>query len=124
MFTTKIRTMLTALTFAAFALTAGTSFAGAEEEAKIPQTVADHEALATQYKDQETQYRKVAQDHKQMAEAYAKAHPDHKGGMQNPWNAKMQKHCKKLASDATTLATDSEKAASYHTLRAKELQGK
>jgi hypothetical protein len=118
---TKARTIIASLVFAAFAFTATALYA---DEAKVPATAAEHEAMAKQYKDQATQYKKVAEDHKAMAAAYAKAHPDAKGGTKNPWNEKMQKHCKALAADAEKLAADAEKAADFHTLRAKELQGK
>jgi uncharacterized protein YukE len=120
-FRTKIRTIASSLAFAMFALTATASFA---EEAKVPTTVAEHEALAKQYKEEATQYKKVGDEHREMAAAYAKAHPDSKGGVKNAWNAKMQKHCEMLSKDADKLAADAEKAADYHTSRAKELQGK
>src|SRR4051812_43680496 len=73
MLKTRIRSILAALAFSAFAVGATTSHA---DEMKIPQTTADHEALAKQYKDEATQYRKVAADHQAMAAAYAKSHPD------------------------------------------------
>lgn len=118
---TKSRKFLASLAFVAFALTATSSFA---DEAKVPTTAAEHQALAKQYQDQAAQYKKVADDHRAMAAAYAKAHPDSKGGGQNPWNAKMQKHCQALAKDADKLASDAEKAADYHTARGRELEGK
>ncbi len=118
---TKIRAVLASLAFAGFVLTTTVAFA---DEAKVPTTVAEHEALAKQYKDQAAQYKKVAEEHKAMAAAYAKAHPDAKGGAKNPFNEKMQKHCKALATDAEKLAADADKAADFHTMRAKELQGK
>lgn len=120
-FRTKIRTIVASLAFAAFALTASASFA---EDAKVPTTTADHEAIAKQYKDQAAQFKKIADDHRAMAAAYAKANPDSKGGVKNPWNEKMQKHCKALAADADKMAADADKAADFHTLRGKELQGK
>ncbi|HVW69154.1 MAG TPA: hypothetical protein VHB68_09270 [Steroidobacteraceae bacterium] len=120
MLKTKIRTILAALVFTAFTAGAATSRA---EEVKLPQTAADHEALAKQYKEEAVQYRKVVTEHQEMAAAYAKAHPDSKAG-KNPWNVKMQKHCEALAKDAEKLAVDADKAADYHTNRAKELQGK
>jgi hypothetical protein len=117
----KMRNIVAGLAFAAFTLTAAASFA---DEAKVPTTAAEHEALAKQYKDQAAQYKKTADEHKAMAAAYAKSHPDAKGGAKNPFNEKMQKHCKALAADADKLAADAEKAADFHTMRAKELQGK
>jgi len=118
---TKTRTILAALALAAFTLPATASFA---DEAKIPTTAAEHEALAKEYREQAAQYKKVADEHRAMAAAYAKAHPDAKGNMKNPWNEKMQKHCMALSKDADRMAADSEKAADFQTLRAKELQGK
>jgi hypothetical protein len=120
MLTSNIRKLVTTTVFAAFALMATATFA---DEGKMAQTAAEHTALAKTYQDQAVSYHKVAADHRGMAEAYAKAHPDPKAGT-NPWNAKMQKHCDMLAKDADKLATDSEKAAEFHTLRAKELQAK
>jgi hypothetical protein len=120
-FRTKIRTVVASLAFAAFAVTATASFA---EDAKVPTTAAEHEALAKQYKDQAAQFKKVGDEHRAMSDAYAAAHPDSKGGVKNQWNVKMQKHCQMLSKDADKVAADAEKAADYHTLRAKELQGK
>ena len=118
---TKIRTLFATIAFAAFALTATAAYA---EEAKVPTTAAEHEALAKQYKDQAAQYKKIADEHRSMVAEYGKSHPDAKGGAKNPWNQKMQKHCEMLAKDADKLATDAEKAADYHELRGKEVQGK
>lgn len=120
---TSLRTIAALFAFATFAVSATAVLA---DEAKIPQTAADHEALAKSYKDQAAQYKKVADDHRAMAEAYKKnvAMPVDKSGKKNPWLAKMEKHCAMLAKDADKLAADAEKAAEYHTLRAKELQGK
>jgi len=118
---TKTRTILASLAFVAFALTATRSFA---DDAKVPATTAEHEALAKQYKDEAAQYKKTADDHRAMAAVYAKAHQDSKGGVKNPWNEKMKKHCEALAKDADKLAADAEKAADFHSLRAKELAGK
>ena len=36
----------------------------------------------------------------------------------------MEKHCLAIAADADKMAADAEKAAEFHTLRAKEVQGK
>jgi hypothetical protein len=123
MLTTKIRSLLALTVFAAFAFTATASFA---EDTKVPQTAADHQALAKQYTDQAAQFKKVAEDHRAMAEAYKKSlvAPASKAGQKNPWVVKMEKHCGMLAKDADKLAADAEKAAEYHNLRAKELEGK
>jgi hypothetical protein len=119
--TRAIRNSLAAIMFGAFTLSAAGAFA---DDAKVPDTAAEHEALAKSYAEKAAEYKKVAAEHKAMAEAYAKAHPDAKGGQKNPWNAKMAKHCEMLAKDAEKLATDAQKAADFHSLRGKELQGK
>jgi hypothetical protein len=101
-------------------LSGGGAFA---EEMAVPQTAAEHEAKAKQYREQAAQYKKVVEEHRAMAAAYARANPDLKT-IKNPWNEKMQKHCNQLAADAEKLAADAEKAADFHSLRAKEVLGK
>ena len=120
---TSLRTIVALLAFATFAVSATAALA---HEVKLPETAADHEALAKTYKEQAAQYKAVGDDHRAMAEAYKKtlAVPVDKTGKKNPWLVKMEKHCAMLAKDADKLAADAEKAAEYHTLRAKELQGK
>lgn len=120
----RTRTILASFAFAAFALAASTTFADDTTAAKVPTTTAEHEALAKQYRNQSTQYKKVADDHRAMAAEYANAHQPTNGPTPNPSNTKMQKHCQAIAKDADKLAADSEKAADYHTMRGKELQGK
>jgi hypothetical protein len=94
--------------------------------AKVPMTVEEHTALAKQYQEKAATYRKEAQEHRDMAaaarESALNAHKAH--GQKDPSVAKMEKHCAALAAAADKLATENEKAAEFHTLRAKELQGK
>ena len=113
--------MIAFLAFAVFALTATATFA---EEAKVPTTVAEHEALAQQYKEEATQFKKVADDHRAMAAAYGAAHQPTNGPTPNAGAVKMKKHCEAIAKDADKLSSDAGKAADYHALRAKELKGK
>ena len=95
-------------------------------QAKVPVTAADHLALAKSYQEKAATYRKEVAEHKAMAEAYKKtrAMPVTKGGVKDPYLAKMEKHCEALQKDAEKLAADAEKAADYHSQRAKEMQGK
>jgi hypothetical protein len=120
MFSTHFKMILASLAIAVCTLTAAPSFA---EGTGAATTTAEHQARANTYKEQAAQYRKNAEEHKQMAAEYAKVHPDMKTE-KNPWNAKMQKHCMTLAKDYEKLAADADKAAEYHEMRAKELQGK
>jgi hypothetical protein len=93
---------------------------------KVPTTAEEHFALAKQYQEQATARRKEAQEHREMAEAFKKSAVDaRKGyGQRNPQVVKMEKHCQAIATAADKLATEDEKAADFHTLRGKELQGK
>lgn len=94
-------------------------------QAKVPVTAADHLALAKSYQQKAAAYRKEVAEHKEMAEAYKKSLPSTpKIAGENPWAKKMEEHCRAIAADAEKLAIDAEKAADYHTLRAKELSGK
>jgi nitrate reductase cytochrome c-type subunit len=120
MFVSTIRKAAASLAFLGVMLTVTPSFA---DEAKVPQTAAEHEAKAKAYKDQAAQYRKLAEEHKQMAKEYAEKRPELKGVGKNPAVEKMSKHCLTLAKDYEKLATDAEKMADFHTMRAKELQG-
>ena len=120
-FRPTIRTIVAALAFATLATAATASYA---DDAKVPSTTAEHEVLAKQYKEQAAQYKKVGDEHRAMAVAYGKEHPDSKGNVKNGFNEKMQKHCSMLAKDADKLSADAEKSADYHTMRGKELQGK
>lgn len=99
------------------------AMAGAEP--KLPQTPADHFALAKRYQQQAAAYRKEAAEHRAMAEAYKRSVPGPtKAGGENPWARKMEAHCRAIATDAERLATDADKAAEFHILRGRELQGK
>lgn len=93
---------------------------------KVPVTVEDHLALAKQYQEKAATYRKEAQDHREMAAAARDSVINaHKAqGQKAPWVTKMEKHCAALTAAAEKLAIENEKAADFHTLRAKELQGK
>ncbi len=115
------RRFLAGVLLALISLSSRAAFA----ETALPQTAADHEALAKKYHDEAAAYRKEAAEHKEMADAYKKAVPaGTKGGGPNPWTKKMATHCGTIAKDAEALAADADKAAEYHTMRAKELQGK
>ena len=97
----------------------------AAAETKIPESAADHLALAKSYQEKAATYRKEAADHRAMADAYKKGTPGAaKGGGGNPWAKKMEAHCRAIATDADKLAADADKAAEFHTMRAKEVQGK
>jgi hypothetical protein len=103
------------------------SSAAAHAEAKIPTTPEEHFALAKKYQDEADAAKKQADEHRAMADAakqsiassHAAAH-----GQKDPNVEKMLKHCAALAAAADKLASEAQKAADFHNLRGKELQGK
>lgn len=105
---------------------AGTGAVAYAQAAKIPTTPEEHFALAKKYQDQANAARKQAAEHRAMAEAArnstANAHSKH--GQNDPRVAKMEKHCAALTTAADKLAEENQKAADFHSLRGKELQGK
>lgn len=102
------------------------SVAVAGADPKVPTTVVDHMALAKQYREKADAAKKEAAEHREMAQKAHNASPNaHKDqGQGDPSVKKMEKHCAAIAARATALAAAEEKAADYHELRAKELQGK
>src|SRR5687767_8342130 len=107
-----IQTVISAVTLSTLVLAGAVQAqdGNGKVDTKVPATAADHEALAKTYEEKAGNYRKEVEWHKSMAAAYAKEHPDTKGGAKNPWNVKMQKHCQQLAAAAEKLAKDTEKA--------------
>jgi hypothetical protein len=109
----------------AFSMSAMAPLRAAFAEVSVPETAADHQALAKQYSDEATAFRKVAAEQREKAATYNKgtAGPS-KSGTPNPWAKKMADQCGKMVSGAETLAVDAQKSAEYHTLRAQELAGR
>ncbi|WP_242338223.1 MULTISPECIES: hypothetical protein [Anaeromyxobacter] len=81
---------------------------------KLPETPADHAALAKIYDENAAEWRKEADIHRKMAAEYKKSRGDPKDV------ATMEKHCAQLAKDADKLAADAKTMADYHRLRGKE----
>lgn len=111
----------------ACALTVAIALPLAVAAPKLPTTVEDHLALAKQYQEKAATYRAEAKTHRDMAAAYKKSALNAHSVAQGEKNPKVEKdvaHCDAIASAAEKLAAENEKAADYHNLRAKELQGK
>lgn len=94
------------------------------EEAKIPVTIADHQAMSRRYAEKAAGYRAEAAYHRAMAREYARSHPDRKSGARSRAAVEMEKHCGAIIKDAERLAADSEWAAKFHEVQARALEGK
>lgn len=119
----RLQTLMLASSLAIGSLVA-TSTTTLGQDVKVPETVADHVALAKQYSEKAATYRAEAEHHRKMAAAYKAKVASSPKAPENPWARKMEKHCMALVKDAEKLAADAQKAAEFHTLRAKELEGK
>ena len=80
---------------------------------KLPETAADHAALAKSYDEKAVEWQQEAVYHQGMAAEYKKSHAPKDA-------ATMQKHCEKLAKEAKDMAKEAKTMADYHRLRANE----
>ena len=120
----------------ALTLTAGLSIWGMAQDAKqdhsahaqemkAPQTAQEHLERAEQYRKKAAEYRKEAEAHKKMLADYSKTvarNPKDTG--ENAYIKKMRLHCEKYINAAEALAQEADEMAKYHTMRAKEMEGK
>jgi hypothetical protein len=100
--------------------------AATDAPAHVSETPSEHQALAEGYRKKAATYREEATTHRQMLESYKKQvtnPPDVKSGRENTWVKKMRLHCEEYIRDADKLATDADKFADFHRMRAAELKG-
>ena len=95
------------------------------QEMQAPQTAQEHKARAEQYQKKADEYRKEAAAHKKMLVDYSKTvarNPKDTG--ESGYIRKMRLHCQKYSKAAEALAQEAEDMAKFHTMRAKEMEGK
>lgn len=131
--TTTMRLLISAV---ALMLTAGLSIWGLAQDAKhdhsmhaqemkVPQSAQEHRERAEQYQKKAAEYRKEAEAHRKMLAEYSKTvakNPKDTG--ENAYIKKMRLHCEKYSKAAEALAQEADEMAKYHTMRAKEMEGK
>lgn len=97
----------------------------AGQEMKVPQTAQEHRERAEYYQKKAAEYRQDAEAHKKMLADYSKeVARNPKETSENPYLKKMRLHCDKYVKAAEDLATEADEMAKYHSMRAKELEGK
>jgi hypothetical protein len=101
------------------------STAAKAEVVKIAVTPEDHLAKAEEYKKKAATYREEAAFHRKMLDDYKKTVASGPIGKvpENPYIAKMRKHCEGYIKDAEALAAEAERFAEFHRMRAAELRG-
>jgi hypothetical protein len=95
------------------------------QEMKAPQTAQEHRDRAEHYQKKAAEYRKEAEAHKKMLADYSKTvakNPKDPG--ENAYLKKMRLHCENYIKAAEALAQEADDMAKFHTMRAKELEGK
>jgi uncharacterized protein HemX len=137
-FNTNTTTMRLLISAFALMLTASLSIWGMAQEAKqdhsghamgqemkAPQTAQEHRERAEQYQKKAVEYRQEAVAHRKMLADYSKTvakSPKETG--ENAYIQKMRLHCEKYSKAAEALAVEAEEMAKFHTMRAKEMEGK
>lgn len=95
------------------------------QDMKMPHTAQEHREHAEQYQKKAAEYRKEAEAHKKMLADYSKTvarNPKDTG--ESGYIKKMRLHCERYGKAADALALEAEEMAKFHTMRAKEVEGK
>lgn len=95
------------------------------QELKAPHTAQEHREHAEQYQKKAAEYRKEAEAHRKMLADYSKTVARNpKDPNENAYIKKMRLHCEKYSKAAEALALEADEMAKFHTMRAKEVEGK
>ena len=115
-------TLLLAITapFLAQALQQGDS----THEMKVPESAQDHYAMAEHYQKVAAQTREDVEMHKKMLADFTKGVAANPKSGENPYAKEMRLHCERYIKSAEDFAAEADASAKFHTLRAKELEGK
>ena len=97
---------------------------GHEMGMKVPQTAMDHSAMAEHYQKKAAEYRADIEAHKAMLAEYKKAAVETPKLGENPHVKAERLHCEKYIKAAEGLEAEALESAKFHTLRAKEMEGK
>jgi uncharacterized protein HemX len=126
---TKTRPLLAAMTLL-LALTVPAFAHGQEQqktsthEMKVPETAKDHYDMAEHYQKVAAEVREDIEMHKKMLADFTKSVAANPKSGENPYAKNMRLHCDKYIKAAEALAAEADASAKFHTMRAKELEGK
>ena len=115
-------TLLLAITVPVFAR--GQEQMTSTHEMKVPETAKDHYDMAEHYKKVAAETREDIEMHKKMLADFTKSVTASPKSGENPYAKNMRLHCQKYIKAADELAAEADASAKFHTLRAKELEGK
>jgi uncharacterized protein HemX len=125
---TRTRLLLAAMTLL-LAITVPVFVRGQEQnnsthEMKVPETAKDHYDMAEHYQKVAAQTREDVEMHKKMLADFTKSVAANPKSGENPYAKKMRLHCERYIKAAEDLAVEADESAKFHTMRAKELEGK
>ena len=94
------------------------------QEMKVPETAKDHCEMAQHYQKVAAQTREDIEMHKKMLADFNQSAVKNPKTGENPYSKKMRLHCEKYIKASEGLAAEADASATFHNLRAKELEGK
>jgi hypothetical protein len=121
---TKINGTRTRLLLAAMTLLLVMAVPVFAQEMKVPETAKDHHEMAEHYQKVAAQTREDIEMHKKMLADFNQAAVKSPKMGENPYSKKMRLHCDKYIKASEALAAEADASATFHNLRAKELEGK
>jgi hypothetical protein len=121
---TRINETRTRLLVAATILLLAIAVPVVAQEMKVPETAKDHQEMAEHYQKVAAQTREDIEMHKKMLADFDQTVAKNPKSGENPYSKKMRLHCDKYIKAAEGLAVEADASAKFHTMRAKELEGK
>ena len=91
---------------------------------KVPETAQDHYAMAEHYQKIAAETREDIGMHKKMLADFNEGVVKNPKTGENPYSKEMRLHCDKYIKASEALAAEADASAAFHTMRAKELEGK
>ncbi len=91
---------------------------------KVPETAKDHHEMAERYQKSAVLTREDIEVHKKMLADFNLTVVKTPKAGENPYTKNMRLHCAKYIQASEALAVEDDASAKFHTLRAKELEGK
>lgn len=122
------RSLLVAMTlllaFATPVFAQETTHEGSSHEMKVPESAKDHSEMAEHYEKVAAQTREDIEAHKKMLADFTRTAISSPKAGENPHRRTMRLHCERYIKAAEGLVAEADASAKFHTLRAKELEGK
>jgi hypothetical protein len=121
---TKINRTRTRLLLASITLLLALTVPVIAQEMKVPETAKDHHEMAERYQKSAALTREDIEMHKKMLADFNLTVVKTPKAGENPYSKNMRVHCAKYIKASEALAVEDDASAKFHTLRAKELEGK